>query len=677
MRGIITAAIVLFGGSALQAQTATRYTILFHGKTSGAQTTQIAKDGSFTVDYSYRDNGRGPDLKEEFALADDGTLRRYSAKGTSTFGAAIEENFRITGKQAEWKSSSDEGNATVEGPAAFVPVEYSSETIARIVRAAALQSGGRIKALPAGELRVEKMLDETVEVEGKSQQVSLYALFGLYEAPYFIWLTKSPELKLFAAIEPGWIQLIESGWESTVNKLQSKQVEINYSMLAKLATKLRHRLPEPILIRNARVFNAEQATLDKPKDVYIYRGRIAAVYDAGSPTQDAATTIDAEGRVLLPGLFDMHGHMTTWDTLLHLGAGVTSVRDLANDNKVLAGMINSIEAGTTIGPRIIPAGFIEGSSNFSAKSGFVAANIEEVKTAIDWYAQRGYPQIKIYNSFQPKWVPEAVRYAHERGLRVSGHIPAFMRAEEAVRAGFDEIQHINQVMLNFLVKPEDDTRTLARFNIVAQNAYRLDLKSPKVQEFVVLLRDKKTVIDPTLTCFEGMFVQRQGEINPSYASIADHLPLGTQRYNRRNSMKIPPPELDSYRQSYAKMVEFVGQMHRAGIPLVAGTDALAGFTLQRELELYVKAGIPAGEVLRIATWNGAKYTKTLERSGSISPGKFADLILIESDPTKDISALRNVNLVMKEGVAYFPTEIYEALGIKPFAKPIRIDKMTR
>jgi hypothetical protein len=91
MRGIITAAIVLFGGSALQAQTATRYTILFHGKTSGAQTTQIAKDGSFTVDYSYRDNGRGPDLKEEFALADDGTLRRYSAKGTSTFGAAIEE----------------------------------------------------------------------------------------------------------------------------------------------------------------------------------------------------------------------------------------------------------------------------------------------------------------------------------------------------------------------------------------------------------------------------------------------------------------------------------------------------------------------------------------------------------------------------------------------------------
>ena len=119
------------------------------------------------------------------------------------------------------------------------------------------------------------------------------------------------------------------------------------------------------------------------------------------------------------------------------------------------------------------------------------------------------------------------------------------------------------------------------------------------------------------------------------------------------------------------MVEFVGLLHRQGVPLVAGTDAKAGFTLHRELELYVKAGIPAAEVLRIATWNGAKYTRTLDRVGSIAPGKLADLILVEGDLTKDISAIRSINLVMKDGVVYYPSEIYEAVGIKPFAKPIK------
>ena len=123
----------------------------------------------------------------------------------------------------------------------------------------------------------------------------------------------------------------------------------------------------------------------------------------------------------------------------------------------------------------------------------------------------------------------ATEYAHQRGLRVSGHIPAFMRAEDAVRQGYDEIQHINQVFLNFFVKPTDDTRTLARFYIVAENAHELSLEASEVRTFLALLRQGPTVIDPTLTVFEGMFVPRQGEVSPSYASIAAHMPAAFQR----------------------------------------------------------------------------------------------------------------------------------------------------
>ena len=234
------------------------------------------------------------------------------------------------------------------------------------------------------------------------------------------------------------------------------------------------------------------------------------------------------------------------------------------------------------------------------------------------HAQRGYPQIKLYNSFHKDWVKETTAYAHRRGLRVSGHVPAFMRAEEVVQLGYDEIQHINQVMLNFFVRPGDDTRTLLRFYLVAEKAGTLDLASPPVQRFISLLKRRGTVID----------------------------------------------------RSYDKLLEMVVRLYKAGIPLVAGTDALPGFALHRELELYVKAGIPATEALKIATWNGAKYTRTLDRLGSITPGKLADLVLVDGDPTTNITDLRRINLVMKEGVIYYPSEIHEALGVKPFAKPI-------
>lgn len=110
----------------------------------------------------------------------------------------------------------------------------------------------------------------------------------------------------------------------------------------------------------------------------------------------------------------------------------------------------------------------------------------------------------------------------------------------------------------------------------------------------------------------------------------------------------------------------VRALHQAGITLVAGTDCMAGFCYHRELELYAEAGIPPAEVLRIATWNGAVITKRTDRLGSISPGKLADMVLVEGDPVADISAIRRVSLVVKNGVAYRPDELLAEIGVKPW-----------
>jgi imidazolonepropionase-like amidohydrolase len=298
--------------------------------------------------------------------------------------------------------------------------------------------------------------------------------------------------------------------------------------------------------------------------------------------------------------------------------------------------------------------------------GFVVADLQAGLDAVDWYAARGYSAVKLYNSIQPDWVQPLAARAHALGLRVTGHVPAFMRAEEVVRAGYDELTHINQVMLNFLVRPGDDTRTLMRFERVGADAQALDLKSSKARAFIKLLKDRGTVVDATAMTFEAMFTQTQGQANPATAEVADHLPALWRRGLRVAEMDLDAAKLKAYRASYQRMLQMIAALHRAGVPLVAGTDGLAGLGLHRELALYVQAGIPASEVLRIATLNGARIAGQGATRGRIERGYEADLLLVDGDPTQDIAALRKASLVIQGRVAYSPERIYQAIGFKPF-----------
>jgi Amidohydrolase family len=671
MRAVIT--VILVCATSANADQVRRHNVIFSGKSGGTQTTTVSDDGRILVDYTYRNNGRGPDLHEESALDDDGTQLSYSAAGKSTFGAPIDEYFSRGDKRSSWRTLAGRGDIANEQPAVYVPEsilsECSPESLAILTRAVLRAPSRRLSALPGGELRAEKLTETMLSSGDPRLSVTLYALHGLTTHPEFIWLTSDDSKRFFAYIEPGDTQIIEAGSESQADALEKQQVEAENKMLAVIAKRLKHQFPEPFVFRNVRVFDSSEGKLSDPSDVYVARGRIAAIYPVGSTAQDAGASVDGAGKTLMPGLFDMHGHEGPWNCLLQIAGGVTTSRDMGNDNPFLARLMQRIEAGEIIGPRIVPCGFIEGQSAFSARSGKVVDSLQAAKNAVDWYAQRGYKQIKIYNSFQPAWAAPIAAHAHERGMRVSGHIPAFMKAEEAVAAGYDEIQHINQVMLNFVVGPKDDTRTLARFTLVADKVHALDLDSAQVRQFIAALKEKNVVVDATTAIFEPSFTQMQGEPNPSYQAIEAHVPVALRRSWLVNSMDLNASNAETWRASYAKILEFIGRLHREGIPLVAGTDDIAGFTLHRELELYAKAGIPIEDVLRIATHNGAKYTGTLDSLGAIEPRRLADVILIDGDPTTNISEIRRVSLVMKGGEVYYPAEIYEAVGVKRFLDP--------
>lgn len=678
MKRALCLCLAMFLAGPVMAAETLRYVALVDGGTkAGEQVVRQDDDGTVHVDFIFKDNGRGPELKEQYKLATDGTYSEYKVTGTSTFGAKVDETFSRQGDKVEWKSTSDQGRQAVSGTAMYSALGGTPQGFSVAMSALAKRSDGKLPLIPNGTLSVRKVGDAEVVRGGDRRKVQLVAMTGVGLTPTFAWSTTGDNPRLFAFIYPGYLQLIEEGWQGNADALEKQQKQAEGEVLLGMQQRLAHPLPGTTLIRNARVFDSEHATLGPASDLLIEDGKIVSISNGGGELARADNIVDAGGKVLLPGLFDMHAHFGPWDGGLHLASGITSIRDMGNDNATLQQLMVQLGEGKLLGPDIVPAGFLEGESKMSARNGFVIKDLAEAKKAIDWYADHGYPQIKIYNSFPKAILPETTAYAHHRGLRVSGHIPAFLTAHEAVEQGYDEIQHINQVLLNFFVTPETDTRTLERFYLVAKKTAGLDFDSKPVQDFIAMLARKQIVIDPTLATFEFLH-QRDGELSPIVADVAGHLPPDIQRSRRAAEMDIPDDATAAlYTRSFDKLVEFVGRMYKAGVPIVAGTDELPGFTLQRELELYVKAGLTPAQALQVATWNGARYTGTLQDRGSIAVGKRADLILVDGDPTTDISDIRKIALVIKQDKAYYPSEIDEALGIKPFAEPVRVKAVQR
>jgi hypothetical protein len=361
----------------------------------------------------------------------------------------------------------------------------------------------------------------------------------------------------------------------------------------------------------------------------------------------------------------MHAHAQPLDGLLNIASGVTSVRDMGNGIEELRRLEGRWKNGEAIGPRVWKAGMIDGPGPFQVPTGLYVTTEEEARTAVNKYADLGYIQIKLYSSLKPGLVPGIVKVAHQRGLRVSGHVPNGMIASQFVEDGADEVQHINFIFLNFLSSKVKDTRTPERFTAVGANAAKLDLDSKQVKEFIELLLNHHTTVDVTLATFEGMFTGRPGEASPDFGPILSRLPAQVQRSAYTGGLQVTKENDELYKDSYAAMLRMTKRMYDAGIPILAGTDALAGLMLHRELELEVKAGIPPAKALQIATFNAAGLLKQGKDLGSIGPGKLADLVLVEGNPVEKISDIRRCRLVVRNGVLFKSDAVYAAVGIKP------------
>ncbi|WP_223670787.1 amidohydrolase family protein [Kangiella shandongensis] len=637
-----------------------------YNKEDQAGFVQVERDGNtIKAHMELGWNNRRINIDETTVVGEGGYIIQQDIKGISAFGAPIDESFSMEGGKAQWKSLNEEGSADVDTSKLYISSDGTGMTSNLLIKRLLDDEDGKVDLLPSGTASLIELDKVTLTNGDETKTVRLLGIVGLGFTPEFGWYDENNNF--FASDSGGWFGVIAKGWgRENLEKLQKKQKEADNQYLEDLSHELTHTSDKPILVINANYVDVEKGELIEGKSILVKDGTITEIGQLEA--SDDYTVVDANGKTLIPGLWDMHGHLTKSNGLLNVPAGVTNVRDMGNTHDNITAIEELSEGGDIIGSDVYRAGFMDRESPYAMKMGKTVSSLEEAKEAVDWYADRGYIQIKTYSSMEPEWVKPLAEHVHAKGLRLSGHIPAFMTAEEAVDAGFDEIQHINMLFLNFLGKGVD-TRKRLRFSMVGEKAGDLDLDSKEVNDFIAKLKEKGIEVDPTVSTFNSLF-RKSGEIDPEIAPVYEHLPANVARGYTKPVMDISAEERAAYDASMKAMTAMVKKLHDNGVPIVPGTDAIAGFTLHRELELYADAGISNADVLKLATIGSAKVVGNEDNVGSITEGKQADLVFVDGNPLEDMSDLRQIALVIKGQRLYKPDEIYEAIGVKPFTDSI-------
>lgn len=651
-----------------------RFVVMANGEQIG-QVTATVTGSDIEVDYTVNDNGRGAKHRERIRLDEQLLPVHWRIEGTSLMGGQVDEVLSVDGDRLTWTCQADEGQAPAGAGRLYVANDVSPYAFGIYARAA-LAAGGSIDLLPSGRLRTQLLRHVDLGSGAAAIGLDAYALTGVGLTPELVLL--DGDRRLFAKLGGGSLMVreltVRSDHVNVADELTALDRELNRELVGQLQQRVRQRFDAPIRIRDVRVFDPFSGQLGEPSSVVVFRGRISVV-EPGARSSASADEVDVDGAggVLVAGLHDMHAHNSAWTGPFYLAAGVTTVRDMGNDNRKLLDLMPRLDAGELPGPSIVPSGFVEGRSPHSARHGFIPETLDEALDAVRWYARRGYHQIKIYNSMNPDWVEPLAAEARRLGMRTVGHVPAFATPDRVIEDGYDEVTHINQLMLGWLLDDGEDTRTPLRLTAMAR-AKDLDLDSDAVQHTVRLMEERGIGLDTTTVILERLMHSRAREVAEGDAPYLDHMPVAYQRYRKRTYVPIPEDgDLSAYDESFGKLLETMAMLRAHGVPLWPGTDDGTGFTVHRELELYAASGMSPAEVLRVATYDCAVHLGRGATHGSIERGKHADFLLLDGDPTEDISAIRRIRMVVKGGDLYFPRDIYRELAIEPFAEPPSVE----
>jgi imidazolonepropionase-like amidohydrolase len=557
----------------------------------------------------------------------NGQPDRITIRGFTPNGDAA-ETFAISDNEARWKSPVDEGAKAYDRRGHYVTQGGTLSALAVLAEKLYASRSRKLPLLPAGEARLEKLTDLAL-VEGWSRRmVSAYSIEGLSLGPTPVWMDEHG--KFFGFISG--LSILPKAYTGDFLRLQKAQDDALAARGPAFVQRFGSLPPTPVAFTHVKLFDAETGRFLEHQTVVVDRGRITSVAsdDAVKPLPNSRV-IDGSGKTLVPGLWDAHMHIPDDFTgLMLLSLGVTSARNPGAEVEPTIARAERAAKGELLFPRVYSSVLIDGKGPLAAQGGVAVTSAAEAVAGVKMAKEEGFAAVKFYGSIKPEWLPPAIAEAKKAGLHVHGHVPATMRPADVIAAGYDEITHINFVMMQAM--PDEvvnQSNGMQRFEGTVRYARNVEVEAEPLKSLIAAMAKKQITVDPTLSAFESIFVPENGDLSPAYAPFTRTMPPASEHQFLTGGFVVPKDLTRAdYRASFRKLMELTSALHHAHVSIVAGTDG-TGLEIVRELELYVEAGLTPAEALQTATINPARLVNVVDSTGSITVGKKADIVLVD------------------------------------------------
>ena len=441
------------------------------------------------------------------------------------------------------------------------------------------------------------------------------------------------------------------------------------------ATSAAQSIRTPLAFTHVTVFDAAHAVAQDDQTVLLAGDRIADVGKTGTVTIPAAAqVVDAPGRFLIPGLWDMHVHTfrhsprstNDWFFSLFIANGVTGVRDMwttADDFPQIIRWRKGIDDGTFVAPRFGAVGWLVDGPEPVWEYSDVVRTPQEAHEFVHRVKATGIDFVKVYTKLRPEEYFAIADEAKKVGIPFAGHVPDAVRAAAAADAGQRTMEHLRNVDLGCSSKEEDLMQAKA-WGPQQAKEMRDTYDQQKCEQLLAKFARNQTWQVPTNVLFLG---DRSLLRSLLTGSRSKYLPSDVRARWQQQLPKLEtsPRQEEQRQRNQQERLAIIAMMNKAGVPMMAGTDVgnpflLPGFSVHDELTTFVQAGLTPGEALKTATYNPARFLGMLDRLGTVEKGKLADLVLLDANPLKDIHNTQKIHAVVLNG-RYFDRHALEKL----------------
>jgi imidazolonepropionase-like amidohydrolase len=618
-------------------------------KPIGYERYEVAPDGDtlkLTADFDFTDRGGRVQLAATLRAKADFTPISFQANGKSYRFVNVDSDVRVEGTDALVRADGAVGEELrrVTLPAQFFTVDGYAPFSAQMLLLRYWKRHGQPRLLrtvpgqPTNDVFVEARGREAIRIGEKVTTLERFAIDGVVWGRETLWLDEAGSLAAaitragglsFEAVredlEPALVQFVQRATRDRIGDLESI-TRVNaplksgtYAMVGATIVDGTSRPPVPDGV------------------VIVRDGRIADVGSrADVPIPDGVPTVEVSGKTLVPGLWDMHTHVTQIEWApVYLASGVTTVRDMGNEFEFITTLRDAIASKRALGPRLLLAGLVDGPGP-NAFGVYYAATPDQAKRVVGKYHDAGFQQIKIYSLITPSLVEAICAEAHRLGMTVTGHVPNGMTIDQAATAGMDQIAHL---------------------------AIRGEAGSDEVNKVIGVLRDRKTVIDPTQSWNELLGHAAGTPIATFQPGVAKIPPPLNRLFSNAGAAGV---DAAAARARLERGLRIVKALHDAGVPVVAGTDeGIPGHSVHREIELYVEAGLTPLEALQAATIVPARAMKLDAELGTIEKGKRADMVVLNANPLERIQNIRSARWTIIDGRVYDTQALWRSVRFQP------------